>query len=75
MFIGPFNIMKEKEEELKAKFFEISFSVHSKFEGEIHFSGGGARVVTPQNYKFWNVTKIHSILKHFLHRLKFVFRI
>jgi hypothetical protein len=40
MFIGPFNIMKEKEEELKAKFFEISFSVHSKLEGEIHFSVG-----------------------------------
>jgi hypothetical protein len=31
--------------------------------------------VTPQNSEFWNVTKIHYILKLFLGRLKIVFRL
>jgi hypothetical protein len=29
--------------------------------------------VTPQNFKFWNVTKIHYFLKPFINRIKFAF--
>jgi hypothetical protein len=55
-YIGPFKITKEREEELKAKF-QISFPIHPNLEVKIHFKGG--RFVTSQNFKIWNVTKIH----------------
>jgi hypothetical protein len=55
-FIGPFETMEESEEELKAEFSK-KILIRPNLEGEIHFKGG--RFVTPQNSKFWNVTKIH----------------
>jgi hypothetical protein len=33
--------------------------------------GGGGNLFTPQNFKFWNVTKIHEISKLFINRIKF----
>jgi hypothetical protein len=70
-FIGLFKITKEREEELEPNFFQISFPIRSNLEGEIHFKGG--RFVTPQNFKFLNVTKIHYLKKTFPNKLKFVF--
>jgi hypothetical protein len=43
-FIGPFKIMKEREEEFKAEFLTF-FLIHPNLGGEIYFKGG--RVVTP----------------------------
>jgi hypothetical protein len=38
--------------------------------GEIPVKGGS--LVTTQNFKFWNVTKIHKMLKLFLNRIKLI---
>jgi hypothetical protein len=55
-FIGPSKIMKEREECFKSEFPNF-FLIVPNLEDEIHFKRG--RFVTPQNSKFWNVTKIH----------------
>jgi hypothetical protein len=41
--------------------FWIPFLIHLNLEGEIHFKGVG--LSHPKISKFWNVTKIHKILK------------
>jgi hypothetical protein len=38
-FIGPFKIIKEREEEFKAEFLS-SFPIHPNLEDEIHFKEG-----------------------------------
>jgi hypothetical protein len=55
-YIGLFKITKKRKEELKAEFPKKN-PICLNLEGEIHFKWG--RFVTPQNSKFWNVTKIH----------------
>jgi hypothetical protein len=41
MFIGPFMITNEREEELRVESFQTSFLIYLNLEGKIHFKGVG----------------------------------
>jgi hypothetical protein len=49
--------LRKREKKNWRKSFRISFSIHPNLRDKIHFKG--CRFVTTQNFKFWNVNKIH----------------